>query len=154
MGFNYAKQKQRFETEWKKLRKEYEREGMSAYAIDQMYQFDVEAFRSWRIYTVHTQSLPDMRIDEEMKKHASLLKKFKTLSVYFDEHDFSERYAWVDTIEHPMLATRLKQLRPNDLELLTFLIIEGHSQAELAQKWACSQKAISKRYLKIKKYLS
>lgn len=155
MGFNYAKEKRKFELEWKKLRKEYEQAGMSTYAIDQMYEFDLAAFCSRRSYSAHTQHLPDMYITEgDEENQSSLLKKFKSLSVDFGESDFPGRYAWIDTIDDPLMALRLKRLQPEDLELLTFIVIEGHSQEELAQRWACSQKAISKRYQKIKKYLS
>ena len=50
MGFNYAKEKKKFDEEWKKLRNEYERAGMSHLAIDEIYEFDWREFCSRRVY--------------------------------------------------------------------------------------------------------
>jgi len=51
------------------------------------------------------------------------------------------------------LALALRKLSKEDLELLTFLVLEEHTQRELAEKWGCTQAAISQRYKKIKKIL-
>jgi DNA-directed RNA polymerase specialized sigma24 family protein len=83
---------------------------------------------------------------------SALMKKFESLSSSFDECDFTGRHAWIDTIDDPRLIVVLKKLTEKELDVLTYLILEEHSQAELAQKWGCSQKAISKQLHKIKKY--
>ena len=153
MGFNYAKERRKFEAEWKKLRQEYKQAGMDAHAIEQLYLFDLEVFCSERSYSNHTQQMPDMYIAENSSDHSSLLKKFENLSVTFDEAAFHDRYAWVETIEDSHLSALLRKLPQRDLELLTFLVIEGHTQEEAAKKWGCKQSSISERYKKIKKFL-
>ena len=153
MGFNYAKERRKFEAGWKKLRQEYRQAGMDAHAIEQIYLFDFGVFCSERSYSNHTQQMPDMYIAEDSSDHSSLLKKFESLSVTFDESDFFSEDAWLETIEDPSLFKRLKALERTDLELLKYLVLEGHTQQELAEKWHCSQRLVSKRLQKIKKLL-
>ena len=153
MGFNYAKERRKFEAEWRKLRQEYEQVGMDEQAIEQIYLFDLKVFCAGRVYENHTQQMPDMYTTENLAEHSSLLKKFENLSVTFDEAAFHDRYAWVETIEDSHLSALLRKLPQRDLELLTFLVIEGHTQEEAAKKWGCKQSSISERYKKIKKFL-
>ena len=153
MGFHYATERKRFEQEWAKLRKEYKAAGMTSEAIQLLYEFDLEIFRSQRTYENHTQVMPGEYISGDESGHSTLFRKFSNSSVSFDEADFSGRYAWMDTIEDQRLVLALRQLPDEDLELLTFLVLEEHSQCELAQKWGWSQKAVSRRFLKIKKFL-
>lgn len=152
MGFNYAKEKAKFEATWRKLQKEYEESGMTPESIQSMHTYDWEIFLSRRIYENHTQLLPDTYFSDESAQ-SSLLRKFELLTTSFDETDFPGRYAWVDTISIPELSSKLKSLSAKDLELLTFLVIEGHDQCELSRIWGCSQAAISQRFKKIKKFL-
>lgn len=60
MGFNYAKEKEKFDREWAKLRKDYAQAGMGEEAIQEMYEFDLAAFRSQRTCANRTQRLPDI----------------------------------------------------------------------------------------------
>ena len=55
MSFNNGRERRKFEAAWKKLRMEYAAAGMDAEAIEEMYQFDLETFRSERRYAEHTQ---------------------------------------------------------------------------------------------------
>lgn len=153
MGFNYAIERKKFEQKWAELRKEYEAAGMDQEAIELLYQFDLEAFRSERTYARHTQTLPSEYIDDE-SENTTLFRKFVNSTVFFDESDFYGRYAWVDTIENQHLALALRQLSDKDLELLTFLALEEHTQRELARKWGCSQKSVSARLKRIKNFLN
>lgn len=153
MGFYYATERKRFELEWDKLRSEYEAAGMTAEAIQLLYEFDLELFRSQRTYENHIQAMPDEYINDDKSGSSALFRKFASSTVSFDESDFSGRYAWVDTIENQRLALLLRQLSDEDLELLTFLVQEEHTQRELAQKWHCSQKTISSKLKRIKSAL-
>ena len=154
MRFHYAKERQKFEKAWKALRKKYEQAGMEADAIESLYALDLAEFHSRRRFEMHIRPLSDLYYDEGAGNlKVSRMKKAEALSVCFDESDFPGRYAWIETLEDPILSERLKQLQINDLELLTYVVLEGHSQKELAQKWNCSQRAVSKRLQKIKKFL-
>lgn len=157
MGFNYAKEKKQFDREWEKLRKEYADAGMAPSAIESMRAYDWEYFLSRRTYESHTQPLPEatLRNDEEGQQNipAVLLRKFSALTTSFDVEDFCGRYAWVDTIGSVELAAKLALLTDKDLELLTLYIIEGHSQAEIAQIQRRDQSVISRKIKRLKKFL-
>lgn len=153
MGFYYAAERKRFEQRWAKLRKEYEEAGMPSETIQLLYEFDLEFFRSQRAYENHTQAMPSEYVSNDGTSHSTLFRKFPISTVTFDETDFSGRYAWVDAIENQKLALMLQKLSKEDLELLTFLVLEEHTQKELAEKLGCTQEAISKRFVRIKKIL-
>lgn len=154
MGFNYAKEKKQFDMELKKLQKEYAAAGMTLKDIESMRTYDWNMFLSRRNYENHTQPLPDTYFSGESKDRRSpLFRKFASLTVEFDEESFSGRHAWIDTIDDAKLSLKLKALSVRDLELLTYLVVEGHDQCELAKKWRCSQAAVSQRFKKIKKFL-
>ena len=153
MGFNYAKERRKFEAEWRKRRQEYEQAGMDPDAVDALYRFDLDEFRSRRRYETWTQPMPDRYPTEAHVGTEKKKKNYKRLSTTFDEADFFGEAAWLDTIEDSTLLKRLRKLPQKDLELLQFIVLEGHTQEELAQKWHCSQSSISKRFLRIKKFL-
>lgn len=154
MGYNYSKERRKFEDTWVKLRVEYRAAGFPEDKIDAMYIFDEEVFRSQRRYQSHTQPLPleDFGGDDR-KYRTSLFAKFEQLAVSFDVSEFSGRYAWLDTIDNENLVSRLKQLNQSDLELLTLIVIEGYSQLEVAKLLKRDQSVISRKFTRIKKFL-
>ena len=152
MGFNYAKERRKFDVEWRKLRREYEQAGMEPEAIEAIYLFDLSEFRSRRRFETRTQPLPDLY--EDAIDHISLKKNLNSLSETFDESDFLSRYAWIETVENGLLAKALQRLQKKDLELLTLLVIEGYSQRDAAEKLCCPQNTISKQFLRIKNFLN
>lgn len=154
MGFNYGTERKRFDQEWAKLRKIYVLSGMAPEAIQSLYEFDLKFFRAQRTYASHIQSLPSEHISDDKTKNSVLFRKYVNGTTVFGEEDFSGRYSWVDTIENQQLLLALQKLNDEDLELLTFLVLEEHTQRELAQRWGCSQEAISKRFKRIKKFLA
>ena len=97
--------------------------------------------------------MPDGYPSEDHVGTPSLRKNYKRLSTTFDEADFFGEAAWLDTIEDPALLKRLRKLSKKDLELLRFLVLEEHTQEELARKWHCSQSSISNHFLRIKKFM-
>ena len=46
MGFNYAKERRKFEAKWRTLRQEYEQAGMDPSSIAESYPFDRAEFTS------------------------------------------------------------------------------------------------------------
>ena len=151
MGFNYRKEKERFDREWARLRKEYLQAGMSEAAIQEMYEFDWSAFCAQRTYTNRVQRLPDdLRSDTDEAERTRLLRKYKSLAVAFEDELIAHGKTWVDSIEDSRLVKGLKSLSQEELELLMQIVLLEYSQRELAQLLGCSQYAISKRYKKIK----
>lgn len=152
MGFNCAREKAKFEREWEKLRAEYQAAGMSEDAIQKLYEYDWHCFCRNRAYARRAVQMPEVEIDDPNdERRSALFKKETALSTSFDETAFRERYAWKDTLEDHRLLSTIRQLTDEDLELLTFIVLEGHIQNELANRWECSQAAIVCRMRKIKK---
>lgn len=154
MGFNYSREKFVFDREWEKLHEQYKKAGMSEEAVQELYDFDWSWFRMRRNYENSVQAMPEEEIDDQnAATRSNLFQRFTSLSTSFDEMELSGRYAWIDTISDDALSEKLKDLSNDELELLTLLAIEGYTQREIARKLHCSQNAISKRLIKIKRIL-
>jgi len=154
MGFNYRKEKGIFYREWERLRKQYEKEGIREEVIQKMYDFDWSWFCKRRSYENYVQALPEVEIDDENAiTRSTLIKKFTSLSIEFDEMESSGRYDWIESISDDVLSKNLKDLNEEELELLTLVAIDGYTQREIARKMHCSQNAISKRLIRIKRIL-
>lgn len=154
MGFNYAKEKMQFESEWKKLQKEYVSAGMAPEAIESMRTYDWSMFLSRRNYENHTQPLPNTYFSGESEdERTTLFRKFASLTTTFSEEDFPGRYKWIDGIGSIDLSFKLKALSIGDLELLTLYAIDGRTQAEIASLVGRDQSVISRKIKRIKKFL-
>jgi len=154
MSFNYSKEKLAFDKEWKKLREQYTKAEMTEEVIQELYNFDWSWFRMRRNYENHVQALPEEEINEQyIETRSSLYRRFTSLSTSFDEMTFSGHFAWIDTISDGAISKKLKKLSNDELELLTLIVMEEYSQREIARKINLSQNAISKRLIKIKKFL-
>lgn len=154
MSFNYGREKFIFDREWDKLREQYTQAGMTEEAIQDLHDFDWSWFCARRNYANHVQTFPEEEIDGgNAKTRSNLFQRFASLSTHFDEKEFSGRFAWIDTISDVALCVKLKRLSDDELELLTLIAMEGYSQREIARKMHCSQNAISKRLIKIKRIL-
>ena len=155
MGFNYSKEKFIFDREWEKLREQYIKERMDEETIQELYDFDWSWFLMRRNYENRVQALPEEGINEQnVETRSNLFQRFTSLSTSFNEMEFSGRYAWIDTISDDALSKKLRDLSDEELELLTLLALEGYTQREIARKMHCSQNAISKRLIKIKRILN
>ena len=154
MGFNYAKEKLRFDAEWLKLIGEYRAAGFDETGIQAMRDYDWEQFRKRRTYENRTQDLPSESFeDTDDDSCSTLFKKFSSLSVEFDESAFIGRYDWIGAIDNPILAGKLAVLSDADKELLTLLAFDGYTQEEIAVIQGCSQQAVSKKIKRIKNIL-
>lgn len=151
MGFNYAREKEKFDREWTKLRKEYTQAGMDGAAIQKMYDFDWAAFLAQRTYANRTQRLPDeLHSGTDETERSKLLRKYKSLTVSFEDELIAQGKNWTDFIEDPRLVRGLKRLSQDELELLMQLVLLEYSQRELARYLGCSQHAVYSWYKKIK----
>jgi len=152
MGFNCAAEKAKFDREWAKLRKEYANAGMSEKSIQKIYEYDWHCFCRNRAYERRATKMPSIEIDgPDDDRRSALFRKSGVMSTTFDETGFQNRYAWVDTLEDARLLRAIMKLNKKDLELLTYVTLEGHGQEELARRWGCTQAAVAIRMKKIKK---
>lgn len=151
MGFNYAKEKAKFEREWAKLRREYAQAGMSEATIQEIHDFDWAAFLAERTYVNRTQSLPDeISPNIDKAERTKLLRKFRSLSVSFEVELGNLSRNWADYLEDPRLLRGIKKLSKEERELLVLIALLEYSQSELAKILDRTPQAVSKQYKKIK----
>ena len=92
MGFNYSREKLRFDAEWRELAEEYRIAGFDEVGIQAIREYDWEQFCKRRTYENRTQDLPSEVFDDADDDSCStLFKKFKSLSTEFDESTFTGR---------------------------------------------------------------
>ena len=156
MGYNYGVECYKFYRKWDKLYQEYVAAGMSEVAIRELFDLDWQEFKSERIYRIHNRSLEssfpgsDVALDDNSPLIHSQLEH---LSVNQPEIYTWGRFDWIEDIDTPELAIQLKSLSQTDLELLTRLVFEDQSRAEIAQAIGISRSAISQRLARIKNIL-
>ena len=155
MAWNNGYERKKFESEQKRLAEEYRAAGMTEEQIEEMYQFDLAEFRSRRRFCEHNQQLPRDVLDQSSDDKLPLYEKFlDRLSVDIELSDSGDRYWWVEEIDDPELAQKVKKLSHDEIELITLYAFEHYTQVEIAAVFGISQRAISKRLEKIKKLLN
>lgn len=158
MSFNNGLERKKFENTWKKLRMEYAAAGMSKADIEEMYQFDLDMFRSERRYAEHTQGMPFQKFDDDGDtagegSSALLMKFFDALAVMPKESDETDRYAWLDEIESEKVSKTLRKLSQQQIEILTLVVFEGYTATETGRILGLTQQGVSWHISKIKKVL-
>ena len=138
MAYNYAREKRKFDAEWKQKALWYRKEGMSEEDIAEMYRFDLAQFNRDRAYE---------------SRRRPLETACGSCFVQVPEAD-TERYSWIDEVSNQQLAEQLHKLSKSDIEMLKLLVIDRCSQAEVASILGIAQQTVSVRFNKIKKFLS
>ena len=157
MSWNNGYERRKFEAWQKKQAEEYRALGMSEEQIQAIYAFDLEQFNSERRYRMHTQPIHVQEFEEndaDESDNTLLNEFFDELTCNIETSGYKSRYWWIEEIENPKLAERIKILSKDDLELLTKSIIDEYTQTELADIYGIAQKNISKKLKRIKKFLS
>ena len=152
MAWNNGLERKRFDEEQEKLAAEYRAAGMTEEQIEQMHQFDLEAFNSRRRFCEHTQQFPELpeNIDEEDGFSPIFDKFIDELSVDMNASDFRGRYWWIEEIDDPELAKKSKTLSKDDIELITLHVYESFTQEEIGEQLGISQRAVGKRIEKLR----
>ena len=150
MGFNYGREKKKFDADWKKKAAWYRAAGMSEDAIQTLHAFDWEQFKSERRYVNHTQELPSDEVLEWMSYRVHNI--YASMRTDISEAYLSERYDWIEQLDTPTLTQQLRRLSQEDIELLT-LLLDGYTQREIANMLGCTQPNIAQKMRRIKKIL-
>ena len=138
MSYNYAREKRRFDAEWKRKELWYRKEGMSEDDIEEMRRFDLEQFNRDRAYE---------------SRRRPLETACGSCYTLMPERN-SGHGGWIEELSDPRLSAKLRELPEADLELLTLLCVDGCSQTQAAHVLGFTQQAVSKRLYKIKKHLT
>jgi DNA-binding CsgD family transcriptional regulator len=156
MEYNYGTACRKFRTKWDKLGREYADAGMSPRAIREMCEFDWQELKSERVFLLHNQLLEcffpdDIVVSED--NSPLIHRQLGYLSVNQPEICEWGRYDWVEDIDTPALARRIKALSQADLELLTYLVVDGMTRTEIADGLNITRSAVTQRLTRIKKRL-
>lgn len=153
MAWNNGYERKKFEAEQQRLAEEYRAAGMTEEQIEEMYQFDLDEFRSRRRFCEHNQQMPKDVLDQSSNDKLPLFEKYlDRLSVDIELSDSGDRYWWVEEIDDPELAQKIKKLSHEEIELITLYAFEHYTQVEIAEFFKVSNVAIFKRIEKLKKY--
>ena len=132
MSYSYAREKRKFDAEWKRKALWYRKEGMSEEDIEAMHCFDLAQFNRDRAYESRRRPL-----------------EAACGSCYIQQP--SERYSWIDEVSNPQLVKQLHELTDQELELLTLVVVEGKTHKEAADILSCSRQYITKQIAQIRK---
>ena len=139
MAYNHGLEEKKFKEEWDRQCAVFIAAGMSDAAIEEMYTRDREAFNSDRAF---------------LEQNISLESLFTYDGTACPEISTWGRYDWIDDLDTPERAKQIKLLNWADQELLTNLVVDGLSQAEIARRRGVSRVAISKKVRRIKNFLN
>lgn len=153
MAWNNGLERKKFEAEQAKLAAEYRAAGMSEEQSQQMYEFDLGVFHGNRSYAEHTQPFPESPFEDGDEGQSPLYERFpEALTVSMEMPADDSRYAWIDALEDEQLTKELKALSAEDIELITLYAFEDQTQEEISKQFGISQRAISKRIEKLRKF--
>lgn len=131
--------------------------GMSEADIDEMYRFDRAVINRDRSYYAHTSRIGGFATDDgEMfgDDQSPLVHGcIKQMSVTIQGKDVFGRFGWIADFRDDRLSDLIYQLSEEDIELLTFLLVDQLTQTEVATLWGVSNAAVSKRYKRILRFL-
>lgn len=158
MGYFYATERKKFEVSFSEFRLACEAAGMREEDIEEMYIFDKAQFNRDRAYYTRIQTLESgasIEGDKVESDRSALMKKFvEQLSDCQAEISEWDRHSWVEDLDTPDLAFRVKALSPADREFLSKLVSDGLTRADLAREMNVSRAAITKKIARIKKNLT
>ena len=153
MSFNNGNERRKLNAKWEHLRVQYREAGMSEEAIQAMYEFDLGVLNSERAYDANTVAVCDGEDDVDTRKAADLKQYEAAITVTDTYHETKSCFGWIGEIENERLLSALEKLSEDDLKLLTLYVYEGYSTVELSKVYGIAQQNISKRILKITKFL-
>ena len=138
MGFNYAREKRKFDREWNEKERWYRKSGMSEDAIREMYKYDWSEFNSTRKFYRHGDD--NVNVESIVEEDGDSIDK-----------TFSEE--WIELLETPNLVRRVRKLPADYIEIIDLMVRENLTQKEVAGRMHCSQQNIAKKIEKIRKLL-
>ena len=137
MGYNYSREKRKFDAEWKKKEAWYRESGMSEEAIQEIFTYDWAEFNSTRKFYRY---MEDVDVEQIPEKTCDIL-----------EAALSKE--WIELLNSPETVRRIRKLPADYIEIIEMLYFENLTQREIAKRMSCSQQNIAKKIEKIKKVL-
>ena len=138
MGFNYAREKRKFNKEWNEKERWYRESGMSEDTIREMYEYDWREFNSTRKFYRYGDD--DVDVESIAEDDGGSIDK-----------SFSEE--WIELLDTPDLVWKVRKLPADYIEIIDLMVRENMTQEEVAGRMNCSQQNIAKKIEKIRKLL-
>ena len=108
---------------------------------------------SERSYVANTLAIVDDGDDSTGRKSSDFKQYEKAIAVTDTYHETRTRFAWVGEIKDKRLQEGLEKLSDEELRLITLYFRDEYSTVELSKVYGIAQQNISKRILKITKFL-
>ena len=137
MGYNYSREKRKFDAEWKKKEEWYRESGMSEEAIQEIFTYDWAEFNATRRFYRY---MEDVDVEQIPEKTCDIL-----------EAALSKE--WIELLNSPETVRKIRKLPADYIEIIEMLYFENLTQREIAERMSCSQQNIAKKIEKIKKVL-
>ena len=137
MGYNYSREKRKFDAEWKKKEAWYRESGMSEEAIQEIFTYDWAEFNATRRFYRY---MEDVDVEQIPEKTCDIL-----------EAALSKE--WIELLNSPETVRKIRKLPADYIEIIEMLYFENLTQREIAERMSCSQQNIVKKIEKIKKVL-
>lgn len=153
MEFNNGNERRKLNKKWERLRVQYQQAGMSEDAIQAMYDFDLGVLNSERSYVANTLAIVGDGDDSTGRKSSDFKQYEKAIAVTDTYHETRTRFAWVGEIKDKRLQEGLEKLSDEELRLITLYFRDEYNTVELSKVYGIAQQNISKRILKITKFL-
>ncbi len=158
MSWNNGLERKKFEARMAKQAKEYRKAGMTEEQIQAMYEFDLEQFNSDRRYYMHTQPLEVQEVNDEGDEvDDSFIRQFIDAFSTLDEDEYflsSDRYGWIDCIENTSLSEAIREMDPDEIEIITLHVYEGYDFYETADIMGMTYRQVWYRWRKIAEKIS
>ena len=138
MGFNYAREKRKFNKEWNEKERWYRESGMSEDAIREMYEYDWREFNSTRKF--YRYGGDDVDVESIAEEDGDVIGKA-----------FSKE--WIELLDTSDLVRKVRKLPADYIEIVDLMVRENLTQEEIAGLMHCSQQNIAKKIEKIRKLL-
>ena len=137
MGYNYSREKRKFDAEWKKKEAWYRESGMSEEVIQEIFAYDWAEFNSTRKFYRY---MEDVDVEHIPEKSCDILETALAND-------------WTELFDSPEILRIIRKLPTDYIEIIEMLYFENLTQREIAERMSCSQQNIAKKIEKIKKIL-
>ncbi len=152
MEFNNGNERRKLNKKWERLRVQYQQAGMSEDAIQAMYDFDLGVLNSERSYVANTLAIVDDGDDNTGRKSSDFKQYEKAITVTDTYHE-TRTVCMGRRNQRQAFARRVEKLSDEELRLITLYFRDEYSTVELSKVYGIAQQNISKRILKITKFL-
>ena len=137
MGYNYSREKRKFDAEWRKKEAWYHASGMSEEAIQEIFTYDWAEFNATRKFYRY---MEDVDVEQIPEKSCDILEAALAKE-------------WIELLDSPETVRKIRKLPADYIEIIEMLYFENLTQREIAERMSCSQQNIAKKIEKIKKIL-